>query len=62
VRFHAPRRQAQAAGAVGSRMDHVHLGLASTLHIHASGALTFCAVGEPLPDWDGDIPLLALEA
>jgi hypothetical protein len=39
----------------------VHLGLTSTLHIHASGALTFCGVGDE-PDWGDDVAVLAVEA
>jgi hypothetical protein len=42
-------------------MDLVHLGLTSTLHIHASGALTFCGAGEE-PDSYDDVAVLALEA
>lgn len=42
-------------------MDHVHLGLTSSLHIHQSGALTFLGPGE-WGDWDEDAPLLAVEA
>ncbi len=42
-------------------MDPIHLGLVSSLHIHASGALTFCGAGEE-PDFFDDVALLALEA
>ena len=43
-------------------MDSVlDLGLTSSLHIHASGALTFCGPGENL-GWDDDAPLLTVEA
>jgi hypothetical protein len=41
--------------------DLLDLGLTSTLHFHASGALTFCAAGEGLDSGD-DFPLLAVEA
>ena len=41
--------------------DIVDLGLTSTLHIHASGALTFCGAGEAWDFWD-DAPLLAVAA
>lgn len=40
----------------------VHLGLAPSLHLHASGALTFLPVGELPPAWDEDAPVLTLEA
>ncbi|MFA5944100.1 MAG: hypothetical protein WC876_06510 [Candidatus Thermoplasmatota archaeon] len=40
----------------------VDLGLTSTLHIHPSGALTFCGPGEDLAAWDGDAALLAVAA
>lgn len=44
--------------------DLVDLGLTSTLHIHASGALTFCGIGEDLGPslWDEDWFLLAVPA
>ena len=35
-------------------MDLVHLGLAPTLHLHASGALTFCAGGDEPPMWEDE--------
>lgn len=38
------------------------VGLAPTLHIHASGALTFLGLGEDAPDWDGDAALMAVLA
>jgi hypothetical protein len=40
----------------------IDLGLTSTLHIHASGALTFCAPGEEPAGWDDDIALLTIAA
>ena len=40
----------------------VDLGLTSTLHIHASGALTFCGPGEEPAGWDDDIALLTIAA
>jgi len=40
----------------------VDLGLTSTLHIHPSGALTFCGPGEEPLGWDEDIALLTLQA
>jgi hypothetical protein len=40
----------------------VDLGLTSTLHIHASGALTYCGPGEGPAGWDDDIALLTIEA
>ena len=43
-------------------MDLVQFGLLPTLHIHASGALTFCGVGEDSWGWDDDAPLLTVEA
>lgn len=39
----------------------VNLGLLPSLHLHASGALTFCGVGEE-PGWDDDAALLAVVA
>jgi hypothetical protein len=39
----------------------IDLGLSSTLHIHASGALTFCGPGEDLVGWEDDL-LLSVEA
>lgn len=39
----------------------VDLALTSSLHIHASGALTFCAPGEGLAGWEDDL-LLSVEA
>ena len=42
--------------------DVVDLGLTSTLHIHASGALTFLGAGEQPALWDDDLSLLALPA
>jgi hypothetical protein len=36
----------------------VVLGLAASLHIHASGALTYCSPGEE-PGWDDDEPVFA---
>lgn len=39
----------------------VDLGLTSSLHIHASGALTFCGPGDDLAGWDDDL-LLSLQA
>jgi len=41
--------------------DLLDLGLTSTLHIHASGALTYCGAGEAGEFWD-DAPLLAVPA
>lgn len=38
------------------------LGQIPTLHLHASGALTFLGVGDELPDWADDATLLALAA
>lgn len=43
-------------------MDCVHLGLTPTLHIHASGALTYLGVGQEAPDWDGDAALFSAVA
>jgi len=40
----------------------IDLGLTSTLHIHPSGALTFCGPGEEPAGWDDDMALLTLEA
>ena len=40
----------------------VDLCLSSTLHIHASGALTFCGPGEEPAGWDDDIALLTIAA
>lgn len=40
----------------------IDLGLASTLHIHQSGALTFLGIGERPALWDDDFTLLAVEA
>lgn len=40
----------------------VDLGLTPTLHIHASGALTFCGPGERPAGWDDDVALLAIRA
>lgn len=39
----------------------VHLGLSASLHIHESGALTYCGAGDE-PDWGEDAALLALPA
>lgn len=39
----------------------VDLAVTSTLHLHASGALTFCGPGEELAGWDDDL-LLSVEA
>lgn len=40
----------------------VNLGLTSALHIHSSGALTFCPAGSETHGWDDDAPLLTVEA
>ena len=44
----------------------VDLGLTSSLHLHASGALTFLGIGEGPALWDDDFatdfPLLAVAA
>ena len=37
----------------------VHLGLAATLLIHASGALTYCAPGDEPTGWDDAVLALA---
>ena len=40
----------------------VDLALTPSLHIHASGALTFCAPGEGPAGWEDDVALLSVEA
>lgn len=58
-----PRRR-PVAKAMDDPDDLVDLGLTSTLHIHASGALTFLGAGEGPALWDDDLDLslLALPA
>lgn len=41
--------------------QEIDLGMTSSLHIHASGALTFCGPGEGLAGWEDDL-LLSLVA
>lgn len=43
-------------------MDLVDLAQSPTLHIHASGALSFCGPGEAPAGWDDDIALLTIAA
>ena len=38
------------------------LGLVPTLHVHASGALTFCGPQDEASGWDDDAPVLAVIA
>lgn len=40
----------------------VDLGQTSSLHVHASGALTFLGAGEVPAGWDDDVAVLAIAA